>query len=305
MFAPRSSILAMSYARVGPSMARSGLIRTMPIARYQSSATEAVVPKSRIGQLIQQSKELLAFYKNGIKTLWENNKTAKALAVKVQEGYQLNRYEYQLVHHTKQDMRKLIPFGVLVVILPESIPFFVVFMPGLIPSTCIKDSQLEKQRIKLDKKRQEMSATIIRSSQVVKGISLDDFTSLPRFKKITQHYGLDFTLDKIDRRHLAGYCRFMGLNGLGTRGMLRSRLDRHFHYLTEDDQLLEAHDIDEMTSTELQQANEERGMRSLEKDDESLRSSLRYWLAVRKLEPNVPSGLLVCSRMFLLNANFK
>ncbi|KAI8065217.1 LETM1-like protein-domain-containing protein [Gongronella butleri] len=201
-------------------------------------------------------------------------------------------------------MRKLIPFGILLFILPESIPFFVVFVPGLIPSTCIKHSQLEKQREKLDKQRQIMSSNVLRSAQVVKGISPNDFLSVPRFSKINSHYGYDFTLDKIDRRHLSAYCRFMGLSSLGTSGMLRNRLAQYFTYISKDDELLSMEGIDTLTLHELQHANEERGMRSLAKDEDALRSSLKYWLATKSIEPEVPTGLLVFSRMFLLNANY-
>lgn len=82
-------------------------------------------PTSRISQFIQQSKELVVFYKNGIKLLWSNHKEAKALQLKVQqEDYELKRSEFQLIHRSKKDMIKLIPFGFVFCILPESVKFF-------------------------------------------------------------------------------------------------------------------------------------------------------------------------------------
>lgn len=85
-------------------------------------AATSVTPQSRIGQFIQKSKDLIRFYKDGLKLLWYNNKEAKALLQKVQnEGYILNRSEFQLIHQSKKDMVKLIPFGFVFMILPESV----------------------------------------------------------------------------------------------------------------------------------------------------------------------------------------
>lgn len=91
----------------------------------QPAAAAAAAPTSRIGKFIQQSKDLIKFYKDGIKLLWANNKEAKALQLKVKnEGYVLNRSEFQLIHQSKKDMLKLIPFGFVFMILPESVKYF-------------------------------------------------------------------------------------------------------------------------------------------------------------------------------------
>jgi hypothetical protein len=96
----------------------------------EAAATQAVAPAtpiSRIGKFIQQSKDLIKFYKDGLKLLWANNKQAKALQLKVKnEGYLLNRSEFQLVHRSKKDMLKLIPFGFVFAILPESVKYLLI-----------------------------------------------------------------------------------------------------------------------------------------------------------------------------------
>lgn len=81
-------------------------------------------PTSRIGKFIQHSKELIRFYKDGLKLLWSNNKEAKALQLKVKnEDYQLTRSEFQMIHQSKKDMLKLIPFGFVFLVLPESVKY--------------------------------------------------------------------------------------------------------------------------------------------------------------------------------------
>ncbi|ORZ14727.1 LETM1-like protein-domain-containing protein [Absidia repens] len=162
-----------------------------------------------------------------------------------------------------------------------------------------------KQRQKLDKLRQTMSTNVLKSAENVKGISPADFLSLSKFAKIAKHYEYDFGLDQIDRAHLASYCRFMGLNGYGTRSMLRKRLDKHFDYLNKDDKLISQEGVDSLSLPELQRATEERGMRSVDMDQNHLQQGLKYWIANQSIEPPIARGLLVFSRMFLLNANYK
>ncbi|CAO3694135.1 unnamed protein product [Rhizopus microsporus] len=276
-----------------------------------NETNEAVAnqPTSRIGKLIQQSKELVKFYKDGIKLLWSNHKEAKALQLKVQnEGYELSRSEFQLIHRAQKDIIKLIPFGIIFCILPESIPLLVIYVPAMIPSTCLKDSQIQKQREKLDKVRQKMTMNVLKSAEQVQGIAPEDFLSLPKFQRIAKHYAYDFDLSRIDRRHLSAYCRFMGLNDYGTQGMLKKRLAKYMDYIEKDDKLLAKEGVDNLDIKELSTAVEERGMRSLNEPEEQMRRALKYWLAVTQNQQSgqiaIPPGLLVFSRMFLLNAKY-
>lgn len=271
---------------------------------------EKPAPTSRIGKFIQQSKDLVKFYKDGLKLLWNNNKQAKALLLKVKnEGYELNRSEFQLVHQSKKDMIKLIPFGFVFCILPESIPLIVMFIPGMVPGTCLKDHQIQKQREKLDAVRQKMTMNVLKSAEQVEGISPEDFLSLSKFQKISKSYSYDFDLNRIDRRHLSSYCRFMGINDYGTQWILKRRLAKYMNYLNEDDKLLVKDDVvDNLSVKELSHAVEERGMRSVNEGVENMRRGLKYWLSLTQpANPDqvIPPGLLVFSRMFLLNAKYQ
>ncbi|KAG1053185.1 hypothetical protein G6F43_004723 [Rhizopus delemar] len=273
----------------------SGYVRYNQVPETKET-TAVKQPTSRISQFIQQSKELVVFYKNGIKLLWSNHKEAKALQLKVQqEDYELKRSEFQLIHRSKKDMIKLIPFGFVFCILPESIPLIVIYLPGMVPSTCLKDSQIQKQREKLDAIRQKMTVNVLKSAEQVQGITPEDFLSLSKFQRIAKHYGYDFELSRIDRRHLSAYCRFMGLNDYGTQGILKRRLDKHMNYIKEDDKFLIREGIDNLDTKELSSAIEERGMRSLNETEDQMRRALKYWLATSEAnEANaIPSGLLV------------
>lgn len=88
--------------------------------------------------------------------------------------------------------------------------------------------------------------------------------------------------------------------------MLKKRLHKHMTYIKQDDELLQKDGIDSLTFAELQLANEERGMRSLEVSKEHLEKSLAYWLKLSlSKDTEVPPALMVFSRMFLLHSTFK
>lgn len=59
---------------------------------------------------------------------------------------------------------------------------------------------------------------------------------------------------------------------------------------------------------ELSHAVEERGMKSVDEAEDNMRRGLKYWLSLTQPanpQDKIKSGLLVFSRMFLLNANYQ
>ncbi|KAI9290363.1 LETM1-like protein-domain-containing protein [Umbelopsis sp. AD052] len=272
----------------------------------QTNVEKTEKEPSKIVKLYQQTKKLMTFYKDGIKLLWANHKTTKSLKEKVsKEGHVLTRDEFQLIHLSEKDMIKLIPFAAIFLILAESIPLVVMFAPGLVPSTCVTPSQMKKQREKMYNKRLEMSKNVVESTSRVEGISVSDFLSHANVCRLAKRYEMDFDLANIDRKHLSSYCRFMGLPSYGTQGMLRKRLDKYLDYIVRDDKYIAEEGVDQLDMPELEQAAEERGMRSVDVPPEQLRKSLQYWISLSlKEDPVIPRGLLVFSRLFLLNATY-
>lgn len=92
--------------------------------------------------LMDKAKKFLSHYKMGIQLLFKNRREAKAIQkALVAENRSWTRREYQLITLASKDIRKLFPFLTILFILPESIPFLLIFAPGLVPSTCILPSQ--------------------------------------------------------------------------------------------------------------------------------------------------------------------
>jgi hypothetical protein len=68
---------------------------------------------------------------------------------------------------------------------------------------------------------------------------------------------------------------------------------------------LKDYGVDKLTLSELSQAIEERGMRSTDVEEEQMKKALKYWVDLNtNSEQPIPPGLMVFSRMFLLNAKY-
>ncbi|KAI9236058.1 MAG: LETM1-like protein-domain-containing protein [Podila humilis] len=198
----------------------------------------------------------------------------------------------------------MIPFGLVFLLATEYIPLIIIFAPQLIPTTCVTPSQLEGRRKKIHEKRSVMTEKLIRLNR--REITKESLANYNSFMTISKKYGEAFDYEMIDREHLSSFCKFMGLNGFGPKFMLKKRLGKHMDYIRNDDELLQQEGIDGLSFSELQLANEERGMRSLEVSKEHLEKSLAYWLKLSvSKDSTVPPALLVFSRMFLLHSTFK
>lgn len=107
----------------------------------------------------------------------------------------------------------------------------------------------------------------------------------------------DLTLDNLSRPQLVSMCRYMGLHAFGTdnflRGVIRGRLER----LRSDDQLIDAEGVEELSTHELQQACQSRGVRTTGVSPFRLREELQTWIDLH-LHNRVSGVLLVLSRAF-------
>lgn len=130
----------------------------------------------KVSQGLGYAKELMNFYKNGIKNVWNNktevnellknykisaltrkgtdqnikidnfDKLTKELALAIQSLNQLNfsRYEYQLVNRTGKDFYKIPLFVLICLIFAETTPLLCYALPQITPSTCVLPSILPR-----------------------------------------------------------------------------------------------------------------------------------------------------------------
>ncbi|KAG0327271.1 hypothetical protein BGZ99_008032 [Dissophora globulifera] len=299
--APIDDLIKPIRSGTDGSVAPENVVPT--ISALEPSAATGVVGKAK--SFLRKGKEIVIQCKDGVKLLWVNKKIVASLKkAQKEDGHQLTRREFQLIHKTDIDIKRMIPFGLVFLLATEYIPLIIIFAPQLIPSTCVTPSQLEGRRKKIHEKRSVMTEKLIRLNR--REINKEALANYNSFIAIAKKYGDGFEYSMIDRGHLASFCRFMGLSGFGPKFMLSKRLDKHMNYLKKDDLLLHKDGIDTLTFAELQLANEERGMRSLEVSKEHLERSLGYWLKLSlNNDATVPPALMVFSRMFLLHSKFK
>ncbi|KAK9712707.1 hypothetical protein K7432_006960 [Basidiobolus ranarum] len=243
---------------------------------------------------------MLVFYKDGIKKIFTNKREAKLLKIKQDNGQELTRGEFQLVSKAFSDSRKLIPFAVLLIFSPESIPFILIFAPGVVPSTCVTENQMKTKIKTVNETRdalvQSVLATLEDGDHMV---TKEDFNTVDGIFQLSRRFGADFQLSAVEKIQLSAYCRLMGLTGFGPKFMLERRLSKHLDYLREDDNYLFKAGISELSLDELRLANEERGMNSVSRDEKQLRQNLQNWIDVHlSADPVVPKGLVVFSRIF-------
>ncbi|CAG8470186.1 2843_t:CDS:2 [Paraglomus occultum] len=252
-----------------------------------------------------RAKEMAIFYKNGIKQLFANYRLSAALVRKFRKEFSdLNRREIQLIRTTRRDMKRLLPFGLMLIIIPEAIPFVIYFAPGLIPSTCILPAQLEKRRRKIHETRQAIYDKMLAISDG--GIARRDFQDISSVVRLSRQIGDKLYFAKFPRQLLVDFCRFMGLSRFGTKKMLKRRLENHLDYLFGDDMLIAKEGIKTLTLDELRQASEERGIKSIDVPDNHLRLALKHWITLHLHQnPEIQDELLLFSRTLLYNAKYQ
>ncbi|KAJ1955890.1 hypothetical protein EC988_001637 [Linderina pennispora] len=254
---------------------------------------------------IQKVKGFVSFYKGGLKELLQNNKAAKAIAVKVRNGEDLTRSELQIQRRTPGDKLRLVPFGFLVVIIPELIPLTIWLFPGVCPSTCVTFGQTVKMGRKQDVVRQRLHAQAVQRIAEA-GIKPGDLAVASKLGKLDHEIFQFETLADQDVQLIA---RYMGVRGglFANATALKTKLRLELDYLHHDDQLLANESlVGVLGLTELHRACQERGIPTADYPEQQLRNSLDAWTKVSQAAKGGSDMLpIVWSRLALFNKAIK
>ncbi|KXN67262.1 hypothetical protein CONCODRAFT_80231 [Conidiobolus coronatus NRRL 28638] len=284
--------------------------RQFELYRFQSNQPndKAVAQEPKRGKIMEfyhKAKELAIFYKNGMKQILVNRKEAKLILERKAKGEDISRREFRLINTAQSDFNKLIPFSILVFILPESIPFLVIFAPSTIPSTCVTQEQQLKKMKKLDDKRDEMITSFNKSVKEFHEISNKDFSSLDKTLALMKRTSNQLDIDLVEKPALANFTKFMGLATWGPKSWIQLRLLKYLNYIKQDDNYLANMNLKDLTHFELQVANWERGMRS-NGTSEELEKSLKTWIDLHlHTSPTTPPIFMVFSRLYIWNIHFR
>jgi len=210
-------------------------------------------------KLLHQGKELFKFYWNGLKLIYSNRKMVKEIERRVQtQGIPMTRWETVFVKTNKQDLVKLIPFVLILLILEEALPIFVLYAPFLLPSTCL----LVSQRNRIISKRAAKQSSLVSSS-------------LESLSRIANSQESNHKL----------ICGLLSLSTFGPASVQRRRLASHFQEIRSDDELLlkEGHGpagvACNLSHDEMIQALSDRGFITTEVTPEYARRSFEWYFS--------------------------
>lgn len=275
-----------------------------------------VEKKLTLGQKI---KKEVQHYWDGTKLLGAEVRISSRLALKMAAGYELTRRENRQLQRTVQDLGRLVPFSVFIIVpfaellLPVALKLF----PNLLPSTYEGQKSKDQKATTLRSTRKEVSG-FLRQTLKETGLPLTQATAQKEefsifFRKVRSTgekptaedvikvckiFKDDVTLDNLSRPQLVSMCRYLNLNTFGTDMMLRYQIRHRMRQIKRDDRAIGYEGVDSLLVSELQIACASRGIRTHGVSPARLREDLQTWIDLR-IREGVPSTLLVLSNAYM------
>ncbi|RMZ85991.1 hypothetical protein DV737_g87, partial [Chaetothyriales sp. CBS 132003] len=316
---PKDEAKAASPSAAAESSKSDEQLQGLKAAPEDATLTNLAAEKAAKTAAIEAKEHELDHYWQGTKLLAAEIRISMKLALKMAAGYELSRREHRQLQRTVQDLGRLVPFSVFVIVpfaellLPVALKLF----PNLLPSTYESQSSREAKATRLRETRKGVS-TFLRntlretsfpvSSKSAKKEEFQEFFRKVRATgetptredviKVCKIFKDDLTLDNLSRPQLVGMCKYMNLNSFGTDAWLRYQIRHRMRQIKRDDKAISFEGVDSLSVPELQMACAARGIRTYGMSPAGLREDLQLWLDLR-LKYNIPSTLLVLSNAFM------
>ncbi|KAI0093294.1 hypothetical protein BDY19DRAFT_419586 [Irpex rosettiformis] len=219
-----------------------------------------------VARLFHQAKELFKFYYRGLKLINTNRKRANEMKERVKiGGPPLTRWEHRFIRTSEEDMRKLIPFALIILIAEEVIPLVVMYTPFILPSTCILPAQKERIDGKLHAKQQVSAASMRDTFERIYALGKSDAG------KDVKHL--------LDGPGLIAYSGILGHSNYSLDFLRMRKIRKHLSAVAEDDALLirEARGS-RLTPSEVTGALSERGIVTEGLSLKQQQARLQWWL---------------------------
>ncbi|KZV93339.1 LETM1-domain-containing protein [Exidia glandulosa HHB12029] len=304
---------------------------TTPKKSEERTATPATTqPKPPLlPRVWAKVKHEASHYWHGSKLLVSEIRISRRLLFKLLRGTTLTRREYRQLRRTTQDLLRLIPFAVFVVVpfMEFLLPVALKLFPNMLPSTFEDKFAAEEKARKVLRMRIEMAKFLqetIRESglkanaKIMGSTEFKDFFQKARrasplppgvrstgerpsrsdIINVAKLFDNDLSLTNLSRPQLVSMCRYMGLNTFGTDNFLRGLITNRLDQIKRDDTLIQAEGISELSTSELQQACQSRGIQNaLNHSPARLREELEAWIELH-IKEGVSGALLILSRAF-------
>ncbi|KAH9883673.1 mitochondrial distribution and morphology protein 38 [Xylariomycetidae sp. FL2044] len=291
---------------------------TQLAAKKESEVAKKEEKQEKKLTLAQKIKHEIQHYWDGTKLLATEVRISSKLALKMAAGYELTRRENRQLQRTVQDLGRLVPFSVFIIVpfAEALLPIALRLFPNLLPSTYEGQQAKDKKAATLRATRKEVSS-FLRDTMKETGLPLspattqkEEFSTFFRklrstgetpstedVIKVCKAFRDDLTLDNLSRPQLVSMCRYMNLNTFGTDTMLRYQIRHRMRQIKRDDKAISFEGVDSLNVSELQTACASRGIKTHSVSPARLREDLQSWLDLR-LKHGVPSTLLVLSNAY-------
>ncbi|KAL4995685.1 hypothetical protein BDV10DRAFT_126162 [Aspergillus recurvatus] len=239
-------------------------------------------------RLVAYGRAYLAFYKTGLKNVYHNYRTSLPIRrslgipsylptspppkffIRSSSGNskhvktKTSRSTFQLLNRAAYDVRRMIPFALVLIICGEFTPLLVIaFGNAITPFTCRIPKQIDKYRAqRTDRKRAALGAYAQASNG---SVAAPEPGSKEELDLLSAFASKEFTKEASAQDVLTA-CAVFGLTkshnspGLLVEPVYRKRLAKHAEYLAVDDKLIKnCGGVTEMDSAEVKIAVEERG----------------------------------------------
>lgn len=262
-------------------------------------------------------KHEVQHYWDGTKLLGLEIKISFKLALKAAAGYELTRRENKQLQRTTQDIVRLVPFSMFIIVpfaellLPVALKLF----PNLLPSTYESKADKEQKTNKLRKTRKAVSQVLrdtiqIKPPSLITDAEKQDFKlflttlrtgleppSRVQLLRVARLFKDDAVLDNLQRSQLVAVAKYINLQPIGTNQMLRFRIRSKLLNIKLDDRAIDYEGIESLTTLELQAACASRGIKYSGVPPVELKHDLGLWLDLR-LREKIPATLLVLSNAY-------
>ncbi|KAG9220866.1 hypothetical protein CCMSSC00406_0002534 [Pleurotus cornucopiae] len=215
-------------------------------------------------RLLHKAIELFKFYYRGIKLVFTNRKRVAEIKSRIHAGGSpMTRTEFRFIEQYYEDIRKLVPFIIIVLVVEEIVPLIAIYAPFMLPSTCILPSQ--KERIHSQKETKALSIAA-EYQDTLKQLANEAAEASP------------FSLSRISIPE--GFMAICGILRLSTWGpdlLRKRRIRQHLNFIARDDELLAKEE--KLKAEEVRSALEERGLLFSEVSLSEQRRRLNWWLS--------------------------
>ncbi|KAJ7905408.1 LETM1-domain-containing protein [Mycena olivaceomarginata] len=304
------NLLARSASRRSAIRRRTPTLAPLPELEAYASSGILSSPKEPpkeplLPRVWKKVKHEAQHYWHGSKLLVSEVRISARLQWKILHGEALTRRERRQLKRTTQDLLRLVPFAV-----------FIILFPNMLPSTFEDKYAAEEKQRKLLRVRLDMAKFLqetLRESglkanaHIVGSDAFKEFfrkvrstgesPSAADVTNVAKLFDDDLTLDNLSRPQLVSMCRYMGLNAFGTDNFLRGQIRSRLLHLRRDDQAIDSEGVDELSTSELQHACQSRGIRTGGVSPARLREELSTWIQLH-LHNRVSGVLLVLGRAF-------